>query len=105
MRAASRQLDTAPRIFALERAVEVEDADELLAPVSRLADEESEVDEREDDVADVGGGADAPVVQHQARHDAVAFEREIAARHRELAAGDVAALGGPRPAEREGPGH
>src|SRR5581483_6176185 len=61
-RDSSDDLDDAPRIFALERLVEIEHADELVARVRGLADQQPEIHQCEHDVADVSGGAHAPVL-------------------------------------------
>src|SRR3712207_6184293 len=80
-----------PGVVALERLPELEHAHELVARVGREADEEAEVHQREHDVAEVRGAPDAPVVEHLAREDAEAIEREVAARGGELAPADVPA--------------
>ena len=51
----------------------------------------SEVDESEDDVANIGGGRDPPVLQHDLRHQAVSLESEIAACVSKLGSGNVTA--------------
>src|SRR3954462_14924865 len=83
---------SAPGIVALERLVEVEDGDELVARVRRLTHEQLELDQREDDVADVARGVDPPALETEPRQHAEAIERQIAARERELAPTDVAPL-------------
>src|SRR5688500_7440634 len=80
---------TTPRIVALERVVESEDIREIETGVGGLADEEPQVHEGEHDISDVGRRAYAPVLEHQTRHDAIALEREVAARFGELAPGDM----------------
>src|SRR3954464_8043880 len=82
----------APRVVAFEGLVEVEHFEELVARVGGLAHEELQLDEREDDVADVGRAADPPMLEDHPGQDAEPLEREIAARQRELAARDVASL-------------
>jgi hypothetical protein len=92
---------SAPWVFAIECLVEVVHVGEFLARIGRLAHEESEVDQREHDVTNVGGALHSPALEDEARHDAEALAREVAARQRELAAGDVASLGQPLLAELE----
>src|ERR1041385_6728317 len=82
----------APRVFPLERLVEVEDVDELVAAVGRLAHEEPEVDQREYDIPDLAARPDAPMLEDEAGHDAKALERQIPARKRQSPAGGVPAL-------------
>lgn len=82
----------APRIFALERLVELVHARELVAAVAWLAPQEAQVDEREHDVADIGGGSHPPVLQDEPRHHAEALEREIAASEGKLASANVTPL-------------
>src|SRR5215211_3495835 len=91
-RGASDAMRPIPRVVALERLLELEHADELVARVAREADEKAEVDEGEDDVAEVGGAAHAPVLEHDAREDAEPLQGEVAARAGELGPADVAAL-------------
>ena len=83
----------APRIFALEGAIELEDVDEVLARIAWLAQQEAKVHQREDDVADVGCRANAPVVEHEPRRDAIPLEREVTTCFCQLATRDVPALG------------
>src|SRR5260221_3853695 len=82
----------APRIVALERLIEVEDFAELVPRVRRLAHQQLEIHEREDDVAEVCGRVHAPVIKDEARHDAEAVQRQIATRQGKLAPTDVATL-------------
>ena len=70
----------------LEGLVEAEHIREIEARIGRLTDQKAEVDEGEDDVANVGGGAHAPVIEDQSRHDAVAIQSQVAARLRKLSA-------------------
>src|SRR5205823_14421746 len=85
-----RLLRAVPGVIALESQVEIEYVDELVARILGLAEQKAEVDEAEHDVADVGSGADAPVLEDDARHHAVALERQLTARVGQLDAGDVA---------------
>ncbi len=96
---------TAPRIFALECLIEIEDFHELVARVGGLAHEQSQIHEREHDVADVTAAAYAPVLEHEARHHAEALEGQVAARERELPSRDVPALVEPLLAVFEGGEH
>src|ERR1035437_767103 len=64
-----------PGIVAVERVPEIEDAREILPRVGRLAQQQAEVDEREDDVPEVGGRSDAPVLEHHAREHAADRKR------------------------------
>src|SRR6184192_3094344 len=57
-----------PRIIPLEHLIEREDVDEIVRRVGRLTEEHSQLDEREDDAADVRRRAYAPVLQDEARH-------------------------------------
>jgi len=66
-----------PGIITLERLIEAEHIREIEARVGGLTDEKAEVHEREHNVPEICGGANAPVIEHQARHDAVAVEREV----------------------------
>src|SRR6266516_3344981 len=68
---------------------------EILDPVALLPGEEADVDEHEDDAAEVLRGGDAPVGEDGRREQAELVEREIAARPGELAAGEMAAGGEP----------
>jgi hypothetical protein len=79
----------------LERLLELEDVDEVVARVGGQADEKTEVDEREDDIAQIGRRADAPMVEYDARHHTVALESEVATSFGKLATRDVTALGKP----------
>ncbi len=56
-----------------------------------MPDQEADLDEYEDDAADVVRGLDAPVRQHGAGREAELLEREVAARLRQLLARDVPA--------------
>src|SRR4051812_28591099 len=77
-RAQSRRGErSAPRILALERAIEVEYLGELLACVGRLAHEQTEIYEGEDDVAKIEGALHAPGLEDDASHDAEPFDGEI----------------------------
>src|SRR5262249_45983780 len=98
---ALRALRGVPGIVLLERLVEIEHREKIVAAVRRLADEQIQFDEREDDVADIRRRVNTPVSQDLPGQHAVAIQREIAARHRELAARDVAPLRQPRLAELE----
>src|SRR5581483_3645505 len=88
-----RPLGGVPGIILLERFVEIEDRQEIVARVGRLTDQEVQLDEREDDIAEIRRRSHAPVIQHEARQHAKAVERKVAARDRQLATGDVATLG------------
>ena len=90
-----------PRIVALEGLIEAENVGEIQARVRGLTDQKTHLDECEHDVADIGGRSNAPVVENQARHDAVAIERKISARFGELASRNVSPLGEPRLRELE----
>ena len=59
----SRSADrgSVPRIVAVEGVAEVEDRRKVVAAVGGLRGQEAEVDEGEDDVAEVGGGRDTGV--------------------------------------------
>src|SRR4051794_22289433 len=81
-----------PGVIAPERLVEIEDVLEVLARVVGLTQQQAELDEREDDVSNVTGSANAPLLEDEARHDAEALEGEVAAGGRELLSGDVATL-------------
>ena len=74
-----RLLSAVPGVVALESPIEVEHADKILASVLRLTQQKPEIDESEDDVADVGSGGDSPVLENNARHQTVTLEREIPA--------------------------
>src|SRR5262245_49980523 len=83
---------TGPGIFAFECLVKIKHVGELLSRVRGLAHEQTQLNQREDDVADVGAGPDSPVFQYDSRHDAKPIQGQIAAGQRELPAGDVAAF-------------
>src|SRR6185503_4381794 len=83
---------SAPRIFALEGLIELEHPNEFLTAVGRLAHEQPEIDKGEDHVADVAARPDAPMLEHEPRHDAEPLEREVPAGQRELSPADVASL-------------
>ena len=81
-----------PGVVALERLVEVEDPEELIARIGRLAHEQLELDEGEHDVADVGGAANAPVLQHDPRQNPKTLQSQVATGERQLTARDVTSL-------------
>src|SRR5687768_17774685 len=83
----------APGIIPLESAVEIVDTGEVVAGVVRLAHQEPELHEREDDVTNVRRRTDAPVLEDRSRHDTIAVEREVAAPLGQLLAADVPAFG------------
>jgi hypothetical protein len=85
----------------LEGLLELKDVDEIVARVGGQTDEKPEVDESEDDIAEVGRRTDAPMVEHDARHHAIALEGEVATRFSKLATGNVASLGKPELRELE----
>jgi hypothetical protein len=82
-----------PRIVALERLVEAKDVRKIEARIGGLADEQPEVDQREDNITNVGGGADSPMIEDEAGHHTISIEREIATRFGQLAARDVSTFG------------
>src|SRR5579884_2121224 len=82
-------LDSTPRILALECSIEIKHLDELVARVRGLAHQQTQIDECEHDISNVGRAAHAPVLEDEARHDAKAVEREVAAGQGELAPRDV----------------
>src|ERR1035437_4132448 len=94
-----------PGVVAVERVPEVEDVREILSRVGRLAQQQAEVDEREDDVSELRGRGDAPVLEHHPREHSVTLQRQAAARLGQFAARDVTALGEARLAELEGGQH
>src|SRR4051794_15257391 len=73
----------APRVVARKGLIEVEDAGELVAGIGGLAHQQLEVHEREDNIADVRGGAHAPVLEDEAGHHAEALQGEVPAGERE----------------------
>ena len=79
----------APWIFALECVCEIEDTEEIVARIMRLTDEQSHVDEREDDVANIARAAQAPMFEHEAGSHAEALQREFPTGVCEFRAGDV----------------
>jgi hypothetical protein len=81
-----------PRILELKDAAEIERVRKVLALILRLLDEHTEVNERKDDITEVDGLADAPVIKHESGHDAEAFEGEVATGFSEFATGDMASL-------------
>src|ERR1041385_3389811 len=97
-----RRSGATPGILPLERLIELEDVEELVARVGRLAHQQAEIHEREDHVAKVRRGFDSPALENQTRHDPEALEREIAAGKRELSPVDVPPLGKSLLAEFEG---
>src|SRR5919108_4557774 len=82
-------------MMLLEGLLELEDVDEVVARVGGQADEKTEVDECEDNIAQIGRRAHTPMVEHDARQDPVALEGEVATRFSELATGNVPTLGKP----------
>ena len=88
----SDRQNSRPRVLPLERLIEVEDLDEFVTRVRGLAHQQTEVYEREYDITDVGAGANAPVLEDDARHHAKALEGQIAAGEGQLPAADVAAF-------------
>src|SRR5256884_5360419 len=66
---------------------------EVLELVARLARQQSDIDQREDDAAEVFGAGDTPVREDGRREQAELVEREVAARPGELGSGDVATRG------------
>src|ERR1700719_87423 len=69
-----------PGIIAVERVLEVEHAGEIVARVAGLAEQQAKIHQGEHDVPEVGGGCDAPVLEHHPREHTVPLPREIAAR-------------------------
>src|SRR5436190_7150907 len=84
-----------PAVPRPERFREIVHLIEVLDPVAVLPGEEADVDEHEDDAAEVLRRGDTPVGEHGRREQAELLEREIAARPGELAAGEMAAGGEP----------
>src|SRR5437879_6459752 len=84
-----------PAVAGPERFREIVHLIEVLDPVAVLAGEEADVDEHEDDAAEVLRRGDAPVGEHGRSEQAELLQREIAARPGELAAGEMAAGGEP----------
>src|SRR6185437_1629732 len=97
--------DHAPGVLPVEGLVEIEDVAELIARIRWLADEQAEVHEREDDVAQIRGGDHTPVLEHKPGHHAKTLDGQVAARFGELTAGDVTALRQPGLAELQGGEH
>src|SRR6266540_3532737 len=91
-----RVIRAVPGIVLLEGLVEVVNAEEFVATVLRLAEQEAELHEGEDDIADVGGRFDSPEFENEACHHAVPLQGEIAASASELLPRDVPARGKPR---------
>src|SRR5579863_813078 len=74
-----RPLGGVPGIILLERFVEIEDRQEIVARVGGLADQEIQLHQGEDDIAQIGRRVHTPVIQHETRQHTVAVERKIAA--------------------------
>ena len=79
----------APWVFAFEGVFEIEHAEEIVARIMRLTDEQSHVDEREDDIADVARTAQPPMFEDEARSEAKALQREFTTGVREFRTSDV----------------
>src|SRR5512146_1177383 len=91
--------DHAPGVLPVKGLVEVEHVAEFIARIRWLADEQAEIHEREDNVAQVRGGDHTPVFEHEPGHHAEALEGEVAAGLCQFTAGNVTALGQPDLAE------
>src|SRR6185503_4932598 len=85
-------LRSVPRILTAEGLAEIEDVVEFVAAVRRLAHQQAEVDQGEDHVANVAAAPHPPVLQDEARHDAVALKGQVPAGERKLASAYVPAL-------------
>jgi hypothetical protein len=72
--------------------VEIEDVHELVTRVGRLTHEHSKIDERENDVADVGAATNSPMVEYDSSHDAESIESQVAAGERQLRSTDMSAF-------------
>src|SRR5690606_41531746 len=80
----------------LERLVEVVYPVEILGSILVLLDEDADVDQGENDVADVIRGADPPVLENGPGHRPEALEGEVTHPLVELPARDVARRRQPR---------
>src|SRR5512146_1427095 len=78
-----------PGVLFAEGFVEAEDVGEVGQVVFVLLDEDAGFDEREDELADVGRGADAPVLQDGAGHGTEALDGEVADALDQLPSADV----------------
>ena len=79
-----------PKLKSLpKRGVEVVDVVEILPPVLGRLSHLPDADQVEDHLAEVAGGADAPLIQHRLGHVAVLFQGETANRLAQLLPGDV----------------
>src|SRR2546426_538272 len=86
----SPPLHSGPAVPGPEHLREVVDALEVLRLVGRLAGEEPDVDQQEHDAPQVLGAADVPVSEHGGGEQPELIQREVAARPRQLRAGEVA---------------
>src|SRR5207245_3683229 len=86
----SPPLHPGPAVPSPEHLREVVDALEVLQLVGRLAGEQPDVDQQEDDAPQVLGVADVPVGEHRGGEQPELLQREVAARPCELRAGEVA---------------
>src|SRR5712691_8647167 len=76
---------------AREHLREIVHAVEILELVRGCARQQPDVDQQEDDAAQILGGRDPPVLQHRRGEQAELLEREVPAGPGQLAAGEVAA--------------
>src|SRR5881397_1312766 len=86
----SPPLHSGPAVPGPEHLREVVHALEVLRLVGRLAGEEPDVDQQEHDAPQVLGAADIPVSEQGGGEQPELIQREVAARPRQLGAGDVA---------------
>src|SRR5437868_15421396 len=86
-------LHAGPAVAGAEHLGEIVHPLEVLGLVARRTRQQSDVDQREDDAAEVLGAGDTPVRQDGRREQAELLEREVAARPGELGPGEVATRG------------
>src|SRR5438552_13373048 len=83
-------LHAGPAVAGAEHLGEIVHPLEVLGLVARLAGQQSDVDQREDDAAQVVGAGDTPVGEDGRREQSELVEREVAAGPGELGPGEVA---------------
>ena len=79
----------APRVLALECVFKIEDAEEVVAGILRLTDQQTHLDEREHDIADVARAAKSPMFKDQSGGHAKALQRQLSASVCKLGTSDV----------------
>lgn len=89
----------------LEDLVELEHANEVVTTIRRLTDQQVQIDEREDNIANVGGRTNPPMIENVSSEQPVPLECKIPAGGGELTPPNVATFSKARLAELQGGEH